>query len=190
MIKKILLQFFLFFLILIISLIVFKMYFLEKKVITYNENETKKEIIKSNVIHNIKYNTQDNDGNKYNITADKGEFENDNPELIFMTNVNAIIKLDNSTPINVSSDEALYNNITHETKFSNSVLITYIDHHITSANLDLILEKNLVTIYNDVIYKNLNTKLLADKVEIDLITKNSKIFMIKNQKKIKIISTN
>ena len=171
MIKKILLQFFLFFLILIISLIVFKMYFLEKKVITYNENETKKEIIKSNVIHNIKYNTQDNDGNKYNITADKGEFENDNPELIFMTNVNAIIKLDNSTPINVSSDEALYNNI-------------------TSANLDLILEKNLVTIYNDVIYKNLNTKLLADKVEIDLITKNSKIFMIKNQKKIKIISTN
>ena len=41
-----------------------------------------------------------------------------------------------------------------------------------------------------IIYKNLNTKLLADKMEIDLITKNSKIFMNNNSDTIKIVSIN
>ena len=37
-----------------------------------------------------------------------------------------------------------------------------------------------VYIDNNLVYKNLDTKLKADKVELDLITKNSKIFMFDN----------
>ena len=69
-------------------------------------------------------------------------------------------------------------------------MVTYNDHFISSDKLDLIFEKNLATISNNIIYKNLNTKLQADKVEIDLITKNSKIFMNDKTKKIKIMSIN
>ena len=55
-----------------------------------------------------------------------------------------------------------------------------------SEGLDF--EKNLAFISNQVKYKNLNTSLQADKVEIDLISKNLKIFMNDNSKTIKIIN--
>ena len=42
--------------------------------------------------------------------------------------------------------------------------------------------------YNDIIYKKQNTMLTADRLEIDLITKNSKIFMDNKSEKIKIIN--
>ena len=41
---------------------------------------------------------------------------------------------------------------------------------------------------NQVVYKNLDTKLIADRIVIDLITKNSKIFMENDNKKIKIFN--
>ena len=48
----------------------------------------------------------------------------------------------------------------------------------------------MATITNNVIYKNLNTKMFADKIEINLITKNSKIFMNSGSKKVKIVRIN
>jgi hypothetical protein len=44
-----------------------------------------------------------------------------------------------------------------------------------------------MSIYNNIIYQNLDTKLLADKLEIDLVTKDSKITMNDKKGKIKII---
>ena len=41
--------------------------------------------------------------------------------------------------------------------------------------------------YNNVIYKKPGTKLTADRLNIDLVTKNSKIFMDNKSEKIKII---
>ena len=107
-----------------------------------------------------------------------------------MKNVIATINLHNSVPIIISADNAIYNNINYDTNFYENVVVTYNDHFISSDKLDLIFEKNLATISNNIIYKNLNTKLQADKVEIDLITKNSKIFMKDKTKKIKIESIN
>ena len=42
--------------------------------------------------------------------------------------------------------------------------------------------------YNNMIYKKPGTQLTADRLEIDLITKNTKIFMDKKYEKIKIIN--
>ena len=68
--------------------------------------------------------------------------------------------------------------------------MSYDEHSTNSDNLDLIFEKNLATLSNNIIYKNLNTELQADKMEIDLITKNSKIFMNNNSDTVKIVSIN
>jgi lipopolysaccharide export system protein LptA len=57
-----------------------------------------------------------------------------------------------------------------------------------SDNLYLQFDKKLATISDNVIYKNLNTELKADKVEIDLITKNSKIFMDDKSNQVQIIN--
>ena len=54
--------------------------------------------------------------------------------------------------------------------------------------------KDLINLINNnapvkIIYKNKKTRLKADKMEVDLITKNSKIFMYNNNK-ISIVSNN
>ncbi len=144
----------------------------------------------SNFVHDIEYTSEDKEGNKYVIRSELGELKEDEPGFILMQKVIATVEMKNSTPINIFSDVAKYNNINYATNFSGNVLITYDEHNITSDNLDLSFDKNLATIFNNIIYKNLNTNLQADKVEIDLISKNSKIFMNDSSKKIKIISVN
>ncbi|MDA7573575.1 hypothetical protein N8745_04860 [Candidatus Pelagibacter sp.] len=189
--KKIFLQLILVSSIIIIFASFYNVYFAKEEIIikTSNETEVKKESLdkkKSNIIHNIEYTSKDSVGNSYLITSELGELNDDQPELILMKSVKAQISLIDSTPITISSDNAVYNNINYNTNFYGNVLITYTDHMIESNNFDLVFEKNVGIISNNIIYKNLNTKLEADKVEIDLITKNSKIFMNEKSKKIKI----
>jgi len=194
--KKILLQLFLFLLFFVSASIFLKTYFFntEDKIVL-NKNDQKKtnedeNKDKSNAIYNIKYISKDKKGNSYTIKSNSGEIDSNKSELISMNDVTANIKLLNSSPIIISADNAIYNNINHETNFYNNVKVRYVTANITSENMDLLFEKNIATITNNVIYKNLNTQLQADKVEIDLITKNSKIFMNSKSEKVRIISSN
>ena len=104
---------------------------------------------------------------------------------MMLTNVTGTIFLKNSETIEISSKKARYDSVGYNTNFSENVLITFNDHQINSDNFDLFFDKKLSTIYNNIIYKNLNTMLHADKIDIDLITKNSKIYMFDKSKKIK-----
>ena len=92
----------------------------------------------------------------------------------------------NSDIIEITSKKANYNSVNYNTNFYQDVLVIFEGHQINSDNLDLFFDKNLGTIYNNIVYKNTNTTLIADKIDIDLITKDSKIYMIDETKKIKI----
>ena len=151
-----------------------------------NNNEISINKNSSNLIKNISYDSTDNLGNKYTIKSEIGEISIDNPSIVYMTNVEAIINLINSDPIIIKANHAKYNKINYETNFKEDILLTYQAHRITSQNLDLSFENNLATIYNKIVYDNNNIKISADILEIDLITKNSKIFMNNEYKKIKI----
>ena len=190
--KKIYLQLFLLTTIIIISYIFYKVYFSQKPVSNTSDKiiVTLSEESESNIIYNIEYFTEDERGNSYLVTSKKGEFDSKNTNLILMENVEATIRSLNSDPIIIYSDNALYNKFNYDTNFYKNVMVSYGIHKITSDNLDLIFEKNLATITNNVIYKNLNTKLEADKIEVDLITKNSKVFMNDKSKKVNIIKLN
>ncbi|MDB4157423.1 hypothetical protein N9586_00690 [Candidatus Pelagibacter sp.] len=193
--KKIFLQLILFSIIIVIFVVFYKKYFEEKELVNnILESEQSKDITiiqgKSSLIHNIKYTSQKKNGQNYIISSEFGELNVEQPELILMNKVQAIINLENSSSIVISSDNALYNNINYNTNFYDNVLITYTDHIVKSNNFDLFFEKNVGLISNNVIYKNLNTTLEADKIEIDLITKNSKIFMNKKSNKVKITNIN
>ena len=192
--KKIFLQLFFFTLILIISIIFFKTYFLKDK-LKDNPEDLKDDLSiikteKSNLIYDLKYVSQDKDKNNYVITSEVGELDDEKPELILMKKVVATINLKNSTPIKITADKAIYNSINNDTNFYENVLIVYDEHIISSDNLNLLFQKNLATMSENLIYKNLNTKLQADKVEINLITKNTKIYMNNKSKKINIMSIN
>ena len=144
----------------------------------------------SNLISNLKYVVEGEDGISYTITSEIGELSVEQPNLILMRRVLAVIKNDYGKPLKITADNAIYNNINHDTQFYDNVLMTYQEQVINSDNFDLVFIKNLATIKNNVVYKDQNTKLFADKVEINILTKNSKIFMYDKQKKIKIISIN
>jgi lipopolysaccharide export system protein LptA len=192
--KKKNLQFLLFFIILVISIYFFKTYFTDKKkdisknpILNQNNESTKST---NNLIENIEYISKDKDNNEYIINAEFGELNPNKPELILLKKVTAVINMNKSEPIKIYSKYANYNNINYNTSFFENVLVIFEEHYITSENLDLKYNEGLALISNDVIYKNLNTRLDADKVEFDLITKNSKIFMKNKSDKVKIININ
>ena len=194
--KKTLTQLFLLLIIILISAFFFKTYFGNKKnnIISKNiiEKKIDKDLInkKGNVIQSLRYISKDKIGNSYIITSEIGEIDENNPEKILMSGVIATINMHNSSPIKIYADNAIYNNDNYDTKFYSNVIIYYLDNIITSDNLDLLIKKNLVTVTNNIIYKNSNTKLLADKIEINLITKHTKILMNSKLDKINIVSTN
>ena len=196
MLNKTFLQLFLLVIVIIIPIFFFKSYFIKEKKsdISKNiENIDEQKILdkkKSNLIYNIEYVSEFKNGNYYIISSEYGELIYDQPELIKMKKVTAIINLSNSNPIKISAENATYNNTNNNTSFEENVLMSYNEHSTNSDNLDLIFEKNLATLSNNIVYKNVNTKLLADKMEIDLITKSSKIFMNNNSDTVKIVSIN
>ena len=109
-----------------------------------------------------------------------------NSEIIIMTNVSAKIEIFNKDTIHINSLSARYNTTNYETNFNKDIELKYIDHVIFAENMDLSFQKNFVLLYTDVVYKSSDYELFADKIEIDLITKNSKIYT-NNSKKVKII---
>ena len=70
------------------------------------------------------------------------------------------------------------------------MLIEHDIHEIKSDKLDFFLKENLVTISGNIKYKDVNTELLADKIKINLITKDAKIFMNNKTEKIKTVTLN
>ena len=188
--KKIIIQLFLVMIILIISFIFQQEYFNKKnKDILKNRSDVDiNNSEKNSFIEALNYTAEDLKGNKYTIESKNANYEEINSEIIIMTEVLATIDLVNSENIEIYAKKAVYNTLNQDTSFSNGVLINYSYHSIESKNLDLSFNKKTAFIYNNIIYKNLNTTLRADKIEIDLITKDSKVFMYDKSKNIKIIS--
>jgi LPS export ABC transporter protein LptC len=142
------------------------------------------DLANQNLLKNIQYNYNDNKGNNYEINAGSGKIRLKNSDLIYMTNVTAYINLNNHETITINSDYANFNNKSYETKFIENVLIIQENQQITSEELYFSLEDNIILISKEVTFNKPGFNLKADKVEIDLITKNSKIFMDDKNKKI------
>ena len=190
MAKKIYIQLFLIFIFFIISLFLFLKYF--KK--TSFENKTNANISQTintseSLIEDLKYLSTDKEGNEYKIEAKKGDIDKDNPDIIYLENVKAIILLQNSENIFIESNYAKYNTKSFDTLFNNKVSINYGEHLLKSEFLDLSFENNLVSIYDDVRYLSGITSLKADRAEIDILNKKTKIFMENSDKKVKINTT-
>ena len=172
--KKILIQIVLSILILIIFIILYQKYFKEdlEKDATLNKEIKKQE----NNLVNITYDSVDREGRQYIITAETGNFEEGSPELIFMTNVNAKIVLVDGSIIYIESLNAEYNSSSYDTKFKQNVELKFLKHSIFCQNLNIFFQTNLIEAFNDLTYKSLDLIMLADKIEIDILTKKSKIY--------------
>ena len=185
MYKKTIIQLFLFSLFIFLSIFFYYKYFHNKSQIVEKIELHKNQ--ESNLITDLRYFSVDDVGNTYEILSEFGEISSNNPDIILMTNVKAIIKIANSKPVIITSNFAKYNVKNYDTNFTKNILVKYTNNKLNAENLDLSFQDNLMSMYNNIIYQNLNTKLLADKLKIDLITKDSKIIMNDQKNKIKII---
>ena len=175
----------------IVVLIVINSKFFEKKDATLiKPQELESEVYSSNKIKDVKYTTKDADGNEYIITATEGEIDYSNTNIIYLTNIKAKIKLIDSEDISITSDYGKYNSGNFDTIFSKNVIINYLNNEITGEYLDFSLERNSLLMTKKVVYTNLENILKADALEMNLKTKDTKIFMYENQKKVNIKSIN
>ena len=145
-------------------------------------------IYKSNIIKDVNYTSKDADNNEYIITAKQGEIDYDKSNIIYLTKVKALIKLNNSENITINSDFGKYNTNNFDTIFSKNVIINYLDNKITGEYLDFSLKRNSMIISRNIIYTNLENVLKADVVEINIKTKDTKIFMYEDDEKVNIKS--
>ena len=201
--KKTIIQIFLTTILIITSFLIFNFFYVSKK---DNQNlDAKKNAninnelnnTDKNIIQDIEYSLNNDKGNIYKVIADYGEVKTDNPDLMFLTNVTATVIFSDNMKIISTSDFANFNSKTFETTFLNNVQIKKDDEIITGDELYLVLEnnnkeildkpnkeENLIRISNNVIYKKPGYSLKADILELDLITKNIKIYMLNNKQKI------
>jgi len=149
-----------------------------------NQNST------STYIDDINYVSTDTKGNKYQITAEKAEIKVENSDVMFLRDVEAFIFIKDSDKIKIKSSFSQYNTKNYDTIFSKNVIVIYPGHKITGEYLDFSFLDNLGIFTTNVVYTGENINLFADKIEMNLITKDTKIFMIDSKKKVLIKGTN
>ena len=179
-----LISFFFFFL----SLLIIYFKFFNIKDVELNENLEDKAPYSSNIIKDVEYTSKDLNGNEYIIKALKGEIDFNNTNIIYLTSVKALIKTKDSEDIKITSKFGKYNLENFDTIFSKNVIINYMENEITSEYLDASLQRNTMIISRDVIYTNPKNILKADIIEINIKTKDTKISMYQDNKKVNIRS--
>ena len=181
---------FIFIIILAVSFFFIYSNYFQKEKNNQNINLEEEEIsTNSNIIKDIKYSSKDLKGNEYLILADEGEIDLDNSDIIFLKTVKAFINLiEKNETITVVSDFGKYNTINYDTIFSQNVKIQYQDNTIIGDYLDFSMKKNLLIISKNVVYTNPSNILKADVIELDTITKKTKIFMHNSIDKVNIES--
>ena len=179
--KKIRLQVLMVFVIVIISLWFYLKYFTKNfeevkeapviEKINENQNNT------STYINDINYVSTDAKGNKYQITAKLAEIKIKNSDIMFLNEVVAFIFIKDKDTVKITSNFGKYNSKNYDTIFSKNVIVIYPGHKIIGEYLDFSFLTNLGIFTTNVIYTGEKTNLFADKIEMNLTTKDTKIFM-------------
>ena len=175
--RKLFIQIILIFLIFYFIYFVYKKYFyinnIDEQVVRQNFT---KELSDTNIIYNINYSSSDANGQSYKIIAQEGTIDPKNGQIINMIKVTGNIVMEDRSVVTITSDFAKYNTITYETEFNSNVISKYLDHQISSEFLIIDFNKNILEATKKMTYKNSNTTMKADVLQINLLTKDIKIY--------------
>ncbi len=159
---------------------------LAEKTIDKKNLDNKNEIDGSNLIESLRYVSQDLIGNTYIINAESAKIEEGESDNIILFKVNAeIIRKDNEVII-IYSESANYNKANNDTVFKDNVNIEYTDQIIKAGIVKLNFSQNLIEIIENVYYMNSNTKIYADKIELDYLRKKMRISMVNKNDNVQI----
>lgn len=175
-------------LILLSVLLFYFKFFSKKTTVKINVEENLSTSSLSNVIKDVSYVSTDSKGNKYSINALTAEIDQNNPNILFLTDVSATIELTNSNNIKIISDYGKYNSDNFDTIFSKNVIINYLDNKINGEYLDFSIARGNMIISRNVVYSNPENILEADIIDINIETKDTKISMFDKNEKVNLRS--
>ena len=132
-----------------------------------NEDLVKKSL--DNEIINLTYEKFDTNGNKYLINAKKGVLDNDRPNIIYMSLIEASLDYVNNEKLIINSKEAIFNKQNFKTTFSTDVKLIYKEQTLESDYLEFLFDKNIAIFKDNVKYNNLNIEAFSDIVVINLL---------------------
>ena len=187
--RKLLVQILLISLTLILSVVFFNEIFKKEKKISSNPEATIKKD-QSNLIEGIQYFSKDVNGNTYLIESKSGTLDKENPDIIYLVDVEAKINFDKNDEIKVTSNKAIYNVNNFDTEFIDNVKLSYEENKLSCKNILVKFSKNYAILSGNLVYNNMLTELYADRMEVDLISRITKTSMLKQKDKIKIIHKN
>ena len=156
-----------------------------KKTVEVKEKEITEEIQNKNTFENIKYEGVDASGNKFVINSEYAEFENETPNLIDMRNILCNFYFKDGTVLKITSDFGVYDNLTNDMSFEQSVKMFYLESKLFSEKANFVNSENYLFVEGNVIAEGLEGNLKADKMNFDLSQKKLRISMY-NQDKVNI----
>ena len=139
----------------------------------------------SNQIIDLAYKSSDDRGNIYEINSVYGSIEDKNENVLLLEDVTAKIVIKNYGTFLIESGKAKYNKVNLNTHFFSNVNLYYLNHSIKSEDLFLKYIDKKIKISNNVVYINQNNQLKADEIDLDMVTKTSKIYMNDEKDKVK-----
>ena len=180
---------------LLLILITYFYYPYYTKKIQYAENQTtEKDLLKAtsegqdSSFENIEYTGVYDLDKTFTVNSEKAHILDEEPDVVYMTNMHVILYLDNGRIVNILSNKGRYNKVTYDCFFEDDVRATDEETKIFSDNLDLIATEDSVKIYNNVIVNYPEASLRADKIDYDFITKYFKVSMFDDKAvKIKVL---
>lgn len=175
-------------LILLSVLLFYFKFFSKKTTVKINVEENLSTSSLSNVIKDVSYVSTDSKGNKYSINALTAEIDQNNSNILFLTDVSATIELTNSNNIKIISNYGKYNSDNFDTIFSKNVIINYLDNKINGEYLDFSIARGNMIISRNVVYSNPENILEADIIDINIETKDTKISMFDKNEKVNLRS--
>ena len=172
-------------------LIIFFTYFYDKnqKSLSKKIGEKKTEIKKKNremsTFENIQYEGIDNNGNKFVINSEYAEFKSDKTNIVYMKKMSCRFFFKDETVLKIISDKGVYDTISNDMEFEQSVKMYYLENRLFSEKASFINSKNYLVIQDNVVGEAPEGNLVADKLDFDLAQKKLKISMY-NQDKVNI----
>ena len=137
---------------------------------------------KSNTFINVEYEGIYDYDKPFTIMSEKAYIGSDDPDIVYMTNMQVALYINDKSTVVITSDKGRYNKITYDCFFEDNVKATDGKTIILSENLDLLATEDSAAAYNNVYLTNDNGFLRADKVDYNFETKYYNISMFGDKK--------
>lgn len=154
-----------------------------KKVET--ESEKLQKMSEANFFEDVEYKGIDSNGNRYLLNSKIASFDENNPELVKMIEMNATFYFKNGKTLKVSGKSGMYNNKTNDMEFRGDVRVVQADNKIFADNLDYFNLRKKIKVYGNVEGKSLDGNFSSDILNLD-IDNQSIDFLMNNREQVKI----